>query len=295
MSQQAQHRPADGTIIAVALAWARGRLAAAGADSAALDARLLLCAATGWPAATVIAYPERMLDPEALERFHGLIDRRAAHEPVSRILGQRAFWQHAFSVGPGVLDPRPDSEVLVEHALACLPADFRGLVVDLGVGSGCLLLSVLAERPHMIGLGLDRSADALAIAAQNARNLGLDRQCHFVQGDWASALRSQMADCIISNPPYIASDTIADLAAEVRNYDPRAALDGGSDGLAAYRVLASQLPIVLRDGATAVIEIGHDQAAAVAGLLSAAGMTVQPPHADLGGRDRCLIATPAAG
>lgn len=295
MSQQAQHRPADGTVIAEALAWARGRLAVAGTDSAALDARLLLCAATGWPAATVVAYPERSLDPEALVRFHDLIGRRVAQEPVSRILGKRAFWQHKFIVGSGVLDPRPDSELLVEQALACLPADARGLVVDLGVGSGCLLLSVLAERPHMTGLGLDRSADALAIAAQNARNLVLDQRCHFVQGDWASALRPHIADCIVSNPPYIASDTIAGLAAEVRNFDPRAALDGGPDGLAAYRTLASQLPKVLKDGATAVIEIGHDQSAAVAGLLSAGGMTVQPPRADLAGRDRCLIATPAAG
>lgn len=282
------------TTIAAALASACDRLAAAGVEAPRQDARLLLEAAAGLETAHVIAYPERALDPAALARFQAAIDRRAGREPVSRILGRRAFWKHVFLVGSGSLDPRPDSELLVEQALRLLAPDATGLVVDLGVGSGCLLLSVLAERPALTGLGVDISGAALAVAAANAQALGLAGRCLLLQTDWASALRDHIADCVIANPPYIRSSTIAALTEEVRGFDPRAALDGGADGLEAYRRLAPQLPVLLKPTATLLLEIGHDQASAVSTLLAAAGMVVELPVADLAGRDRCLIATAAA-
>jgi len=282
-----------GTVGAL-LAAARDRLAAAGIEEPQRDARLLLAAATGWSAGAIIAYPERTLTPAAEAAFAAMVARRASREPVSRILGRRSFWKHDFLLGPGALDPRPDSELLVEQALRRLPEDAEGVVVDLGVGSGCLLLSVLADRPRMRGVGVDISADALAVAAANAAALGLAGRCSLVRADWTAPLRDHVADCVLANPPYISSTIISRLAEEVHRFDPMLALDGGKDGLEAYRRLVPALPDVLKPGGVAVIEIGFDQGVSVAALLREAGLAVEPPCQDLGGRDRCVVATAAA-
>ena len=277
-----------------ALRWARDRLRAAGVDAPQLDARLLLTEATGWPLSTLIAFPDRIVAADAMTRFHTVVDRRARREPISHILGRRAFWTQDFVVGPDVLDPRPDSEALVETALGQLAVDATGLVVDLGTGSGCLLYSILTERQGMSGLGIDFSAAALRIAALNRAGLGLSDRCHLVCGDWADAIADGVAELVIANPPYIATAVLAGLEDEVRRYDPSLALDGGADGLEAYRSIAPQIRRILRNTGVTVVEIGYDQASAVAGLLAEQGLHVAAPIQDLGGRDRCLLATPAA-
>lgn len=294
MSATAAAEDIAASTVAAAIASARDLLAAAGVDQPARDARLLLAAATGWPMETLIAWPDRALSPEAAGTFQGLVARRAEREPVSRILGRRGFWRHEFRLGPGALDPRPDSEVIVDQALRRLPADAEGLVVDLGVGSGCLLLSVLAERPRMTGIGVDLGAEALRVAAGNAAALGLGPRCRLVRGDWAQALGSGIAACVLANPPYVISTAIDVLEPEVRGFDPRPALDGGVDGLVAYRSLGPQVRRILRPGGFAAIEIGADQGPAVSAILGAAGLLPSLPLTDLGGRDRCIIATSAA-
>ncbi|MEZ5667507.1 MAG: peptide chain release factor N(5)-glutamine methyltransferase [Alphaproteobacteria bacterium] len=284
---------ADATV-GTALAAAAERLRQAGVDEAPRDARLLLAAAAGWSSAVLYGFPERSLTPDAARRFAGFVARRALREPVARILGRRGFWAHEFAVAPAVLDPRPDSELLVAEALARLPADRPGVAVDLGVGSGCLLLSVLAERPLLRGVGVDISAAALAVARGNAAALGLDARTAFLQGDWCAALAPGIADCVLANPPYVESGAIAGLEPEVRGYDPGPALDGGADGLSAYRALAPQLAMLLAPGGHAVVEIGWNQADAVSALLVSAGLERVERRCDLAGHDRCLIATHAA-
>lgn len=280
--------------IAAATAGACARLAAAGVESPLRDTRLLLAAATGWPMGTLIAWPDRALEAAAAICFAGFVARRAAREPVSRILGRRGFWRHDFALGPGALDPRPDSELLVAEALRRLPPEDDGLVVDLGVGSGCLLLSVLAERPRMTGVGIDTSIAALRVAAANAEALGVAGRCLLLQGDWAQALGDGRAACLVTNPPYIPTVLIARLEPEVWHHDPVTALDGGPDGLVAYRLLAPQVRRLVRSDGFAVIEIGAAQADDVSGIMTAASLAVSPPLTDLGGRDRCIVATPAA-
>lgn len=277
-----------------ALRWARDRLRAAGVDAPQLDARLLLTEATGWPVGTLIGHPDRVVPDEVMPRFCAMVERRAGREPVSHILGRRGFWTQDFVVGPDVLDPRPDSETLVELALRHVAVDATGLVVDLGTGSGCLLYSLLTERPGMTGLGVDFSMAALRIAVVNRERLALTNRCHLLCGDWADAIEDGVADLVIANPPYIVSNVLAGLEDEVRCFDPALALDGGADGLDAYRRIAPQLARMLRNTGVAVVEIGYDQSSAVAGLLAEQGLHVAAPVQDLGGRDRCLLATPAA-
>ncbi len=266
----------------------RARLTAAGIPSAALDATLLLCAATGHRREIVMAYPERMVTAAAEDAFRAMIDRRAAREPVSRILGRREFWGLEFTVSDAVLDPRPDTETLVRAALDWLDGKGAARIVDLGTGSGCILLALLSERPDDRGLGVDASQQALAIARYNAGALGLADRAAFVAGDWSLGLLAASADLVVANPPYIAHADIASLEPEVRDHDPAGALDGGEDGLDAYRRIAADLARVVAPGGAAILEIGVGQEDDVAALLDAAGARNIQRFNDLSGRVRCV-------
>lgn len=275
--------------IAEALRDGTARLAGAGIDSAMSDARLLLMAALGCDRTGLLSRAGETLPQEAAGRYADHLARRERREPVSRILGRREFWSLDFALGPATLDPRPDSETLVEAALAA--ASDRPLrVLDLGTGTGCLLLAVLHDRPAAFGIGIDRSEAAARVARDNAHALGLSDRAAFLVGDWATALAGRF-DLVLSNPPYIPEADIAALEPEVREHDPRLALSGGADGLDAYRALAMALPELLAPGGTAVVELGIGQAADVAALFRAAGLDIAGTPHDLAGIPRCVVAT----
>ena len=278
------------------LAAATARLRAAGIDSAALDARLLAGAALGWSREALLTRSGDTPPPEARARFEALLARRADREPVSRILGRREFWSLEFVLAPDTLDPRPDSETLVEAALALAPRDRALNILDLGTGSGCLLLALLTELPLAHGLGLDGAEGAVAAAAANADRLGLAGRARFLRRDWCEAdwsvglVPDGGFDLVVSNPPYIPALEISHLAPEVARFDPRAALDGGEDGLDAYRSLAPVLPGLLAADGLTVFEHGAGQGAAVVALVAAAGLVPAGSRADLAGIDRCVLA-----
>ncbi len=265
-----------------------GRLAAAGIAEARREARLLAAEATGLSAATVIAHPERELNSTQWERLSGFARRREAREPISRILGWREFWSLRFALGPETLDPRPDSETLIAAALESIDRAKPISVLDLGTGSGCLLLAVLSELPNAQGLGVDLSRAALDVAAANAESLGLASRAQFRLGDWGSGLAARF-DLIICNPPYIPAGEIPGLAPEVAKFDPTLALAGGPDGLDAYRCLQGELPRLLAPGGRAIVEIGAGQGAASVAILIGGGLALLGQHADLSGTPRCLI------
>lgn len=272
-----------------ALAWATRTLRAAGIEAPRRDAAILLRALQGVAYTTLISAPDAALTPEEARTFAAMIGRRAGHEPVSRILGLREFWSLDFRLSAATLDPRPDSEILVQAVLDRLDAPGRPWrLVDLGTGSGCLLLALLHELPQARGLGIDRAPGAVAMAAANAAALGLDGRAEFRVGDWLAGVTGDF-DVILSNPPYIASAEIATLEPEVRVHDPLAALDGGPDGLDAYRALLPQAAARLRPGGFCAVEIGHDQGTAVTALMRAAGFSPEPVLADLAGLDRVVV------
>ncbi|MCC7048385.1 MAG: peptide chain release factor N(5)-glutamine methyltransferase [Alphaproteobacteria bacterium] len=276
--------------IKVALMEATARLAAAGVEDARRDARLLLAAATGAAAGAHLA-DDAIVDAAAAARFAAMVDRRAAREPVSRILGRRGFWTLDLAIGPDTLDPRPDSETVVEAVLARV-TDRRAMlrVLDLGTGSGCLLLALLAELPNATGLGIDRAAGAVALARANAVAAQLDGRAEFRVGDWTRGL-SATFDIVVANPPYIRRADLDGLMPEVARFDPRAALDGGADGLDAYRAILAGLKPLLAPGAIAAFEIGAGQGEAVKGLINHAGLATLEIRPDLAGIDRCIVAT----
>ncbi len=267
------------------------RLAAAGIENGRLDARLLVGDATGLTVEAMIAQPETTIDdPGVVARVERLTKRRLAREPMSQILGRREFWGLSFKVTSDVLTPRPDSETLVEAVLSVVPDRSASLrLLDLGVGSGCLLLSLLHALPHARGLGIDRSERALAVARENAEALGLADRAEMRAGDWGADLPDQY-DIVVSNPPYIPSDDIEGLDPEVSEHEPWLALDGGRDGLDAYRTLAGELPFLVREGGWTALEVGQGQAAAVARLVRAAGFRIERVVADLGGVERVILA-----
>jgi release factor glutamine methyltransferase len=275
-----------------ALQQATGELRRTGIDGAGDDARRLLSASLGLSAAQVLARPERLLSAEEADAFFRRIARRTAREPVSRILGEREFYGRTFAVSPATLDPRPDSETLIEAVLglaaeAGSPA--RPLsILDVGTGSGCLLLTLLAELRHAAGVGTDVSVAALDIARANAGRLGVDDRAQWLAADALDAVGGPF-DILISNPPYIPTGQIAALEAEVRCHDPLCALDGGEDGLRFFHRLVARMPHVAPDG-WSVLEVGHDQADAVAALLAAHGSTDVRFYRDVAGRRRCVAA-----
>lgn len=266
---------------------ARDRLIAAGVDSPVLDARLLLEAGAGVTRLEIVTDPRRELASAQVAAVNALVDRRAAREPVSHIIGKKAFWTFDLNVTSAVLTPRPETEFLVEAALALLPRTAPARVLDLGVGSGAVLLAVLAERELASGVGLDISADALAMARGNAEMLKLDNRAVFHLGDWGADFGERF-DVVLSNPPYIASADIDALAPEVARHEPRLALDGGPDGLDAYRAITKRLEAWVKPGGAVAFEVGRRQADPVEALIAAAGFEVLPRRADLAGLPRVV-------
>jgi len=271
-------------------AWttARERLKAAGIDSPAIDARLMLEAAADVGRVDIVSDPYRELTPDQAATFEDYLTRRAAREPVSHILGRKGFWKIMLGVTKDVLTPRPDTEVIVDSVLWAFDQHRHFNILDLGVGSGAILLAILAERPNAKGLGVDISLEALAVARENAANLGLERQVALLRGDWTQGLGDEIFDLVVANPPYIPSKDIETLDPEVRDHEPRLALDGGADGLDAYRLLAPEILRVLKPDGVFAVEIGWDQSAAVEALFRAAGAEDVRTRKDLADRDRVV-------
>lgn len=270
---------------AEALRDATARLQAAGVEGAARDARRLLAHALG-VAPDVLAGRMADLVPEtAAKTLDALVARRVAREPVSHLTGTRAFWGREFRVTRDVLDPRPETETLVELALS----EPFARVLDLGTGSGCILVTLLAERPGAQGVGTDVSPSALLIAGENAARHGVADRVILTPSDWFGDIGGQY-DLIVSNPPYIASAEMAGLAPEVRDHEPRVALTDEADGLSAYRTIAGHAARFLTPGGPLVVEIGPTQGAAVSRLFAEAGLERIAVHPDLDGRDRVVAA-----
>ncbi|WP_323042240.1 peptide chain release factor N(5)-glutamine methyltransferase [Gemmobacter sp.] len=261
------------------------RLVDAGVPDAMRDARLLLAHALGIGADRLTLHIGDAVVPEVAARFQALVAARAARAPLSHLTGQRLFWGRSFRVTPDVLDPRPETETLVALALA----DPFARVLDLGTGTGAILLSLLADRPGATGVGADVSAAALAVAQGNAQALGLAGRAQFVQSDWCADVQGRF-DLIVSNPPYIALAEMAGLSPEVRDHEPHLALTDGGDGLAAYRAIAAQAPAHLAPGGRLIVEIGAGQGPDVAAILTQAGFGAVAIHPDLDGRDRLVAA-----
>jgi release factor glutamine methyltransferase len=270
---------------------------AAGLDSATTDARILIGHALALDHTALAAAGDRPLDAEQIKAIAALARRRLAREPVARIIGCKEFWSLPLSINASTLVPRPETETVVEVALAAIDANgprTRALrIADLGTGSGALLLALLSELPNASGIGTDTSLDALMVARANAQRLGITRAA-FVAGDMARPLGTPL-DLIVCNPPYIASGEFAALAPEVRAFDPRSALDGGADGLDCYRSLSASAPALLTPRSALVAEIGAGQADAVARLFSAVGLALAPPQPDLNGTPRVLLARKPSG
>ncbi|EKE45813.1 modification methylase, HemK family protein [Oceaniovalibus guishaninsula JLT2003] len=252
-------------------------LRAAGIDDPLRDARRLLDWAMQGRAET--------LDKAQADRFEAAIRERVSGRPVARIVGRRAFWKDVFIVTDAVLDPRPETETLVELALAA-PFD---RVLDLGTGSGCILLSLLRDRAGATGIGTDISEDALNVAQSNAAALGVKDRAEFRKADWFRGVEGRF-DLIVSNPPYIAASEMADLAPEVQHHDPRTALTDGADGLSAYRAIAHGALAHLMPAGRILVEIGAGQGASVTDIFTSAGWTDVTLHPDLDGRDRVVMA-----
>ena len=275
--------PADN--LASLLATATARLKAAGSGTPTLDARLLLQAATGLSREDLILGPDRCLTREQLSAFEAFVSRRERHEPVSRILGAREFYGRVFHVTPATLDPRPDTETIIEAALKLMPE--RARLLDLGTGAGAIAITLLAERPDASGVATDLSPQALAVAAGNAARLGVADRLTLLQGSWFAPV-SGAFDIILSNPPYIPAAEIAGLSPDVRNFDPTLALSGGTDGLDPFRIIASGAAAHLAAAGCVLVEIGAGQADGVEAIFAVEGFGAAGRHLDFGGHIRCL-------
>lgn len=281
----------DGASVLEALNLLAQAFRTAGIEDADVDARLLVGHALHLDRARLIAQSDRILEAREINMISALAARRLQREPVSRILGQKEFWSIALAITPDVLVPRPETETVVEGAL-----DFvvRGglrmeklRILDIGTGSGALLLALLRELPNATGTGTDISTGALKVARENAARCGVEGRCTFVVCDIASVVEGPF-DLLVSNPPYIAHDEITSLAPEVKNYDPTVALDGGDDGLAAYRAIAADAKRLLAPGARMFVELGAGQEAAVRDLFTNVGLTAGIARTDLAGIPRVL-------
>jgi release factor glutamine methyltransferase len=269
------------TTRAEAISALRAAFVTAGWSEAAQEARLLVRRVLNLDPMELVLRPDEPLG-EAAERLQAMAYRRLAREPLARLLGEREFWGLLFRLSPDTLEPRPDTETVVGAALDALPdPDAPVRLLDLGTGSGCLLVALLAERPRAVGLGADRSEGALRTARANAARNGVGDRASFVLADWGAALRGPF-DLIVSNPPYIPSSDLAGLDPEVRLHDPRAALDGGLDGLAAYRAILAQAPRLLAPAGHLILEVGAAQADPVARLGRKAGFELLGVRPDLG-------------
>jgi release factor glutamine methyltransferase len=266
---------------------ARRRLEAAGVDSPVIDARLLLEAGAGVGRVDIVTDPRRPVSAEQAAAVEAFVRRREAREPIGHILGRKGFWTLDLAVNADVLSPRPETELLVEVAMETLAKGWPARVLDLGVGSGAILLSVLSERPLSTGIGIDASEAALTIARANAERLGFSDRATLRQGNWTDGLEGQF-DLILSNPPYIPSTDIDGLEPEVARWEPRLALDGGPDGLDPYRRIIADLPRLLAPTGVFAFEVGKGQAEAVQALAEAQGLTTSTPRLDLAGIARVV-------
>jgi release factor glutamine methyltransferase len=270
-------------------------LTAAGIDNARFEARLLLSRAAALSIEELIAHGDKTPPALVVTTLRGLTARRVQREPMAYILGEREFWGLTFEVSPAVLVPRPDSETLIEAALALMPDRQRPWrIADLGVGSGCLLLTLLHEYPAAHGTGMDASPDALAVARSNAEALGVSERLTLVRDDWRQAGWAPRLgppfDLVVSNPPYIEAGDLDRLMPEVARYEPRLALDGGPDGLAAYRAIAAAAPNLITTGGLVLVEMGEGQVTDISRIFTERGLRVDAPRRDLAGIDRILPA-----
>jgi release factor glutamine methyltransferase len=272
--------------IAALLQEARRSLFEADIELSALDARLLLQAASEMTHEQLIAEPSKVLPAEKISKFKGFIDRRLTHEPVTRILGEREFYGRSFKVSPAVLDPRADTETIIELTLQLIGLEPKR-ILDLGTGSGAIAVTLLAERHNWSGISVDLSSEALEIAKANANALGVARRLAFQNAAWFNGLAEKF-DLIISNPPYIPHLEIFELSLEVQNYDPHLALDGGEDGLEAYRAIAAGAADHLNSNGLAILEIGAGQSSDVTQIFEAKGFELTSQKSDLGGHVRAL-------
>jgi len=275
-------------------------LTAAGIDNARFEARLLLAEASGLTIEQLVARGTDAVPANVVEMARSLTVRRVRREPMAYILGEREFWGLPFKVSPAVLVPRPDSETLIEAVLSLMPDRARAWrILDLGLGSGCLLLTLLREYPQARGVGLEASAEALAVAQENANALGVADRAQLIEGDWrrpgwAEALLQALGgpfDLVVSNPPYIASAAVPKLMPEVSSFEPRLALDGGAEGFDAYQVIIAASPRLVTAGGFMAVEAGEGQASEITRIFAAAGLTPRPPWKDLGGIDRVVTAS----
>lgn len=275
--------------IADALADAVEQLEAAGVDSAHIDARLLMCHLLGVNRSYLTLYSHEELDEETLAAYDDLVARRASREPMAQILGEREFWGLNFRVTQDTLDPRPDSETIVDAVLRYVPTRHtRLMIADFGVGTGCLLLSLLHEYPHAHGLGVDVSEAALEVARYNARMLDLANRATFHNTSWGEGVVGKY-DVIISNPPYITEAEMLELQPEVAKFEPRSALVGGEDGLECYRALMPHVKRLLAANGVAVMEVGFGQADDVTAIGEAEGLQLLEISCDLSGVERCVV------
>lgn len=286
-------RPSDGaaTLLTVWKA-AQARLKEGRIDSPAIDARLLLEAAAGASRMDILTDPYRIVPDAQRIAYEAMIDRRLRREPVSRIIGRKGFWKIMLNVTPDVLSPRPDTETIMDVAMLAFARDQAFTVADLGTGSGAILLALLTERPAATGVGTDISTEALAVARENAANLDLNTRAAFLRTEWAAGFADAGFDLVVSNPPYIPTDHIPALDPEVRDHDPHLALDGGPDGLQAYRDLVPEIARVMKPGGVFAVEIGWDQGPQVKALFDEAGFTDVKVIKDLGERDRVVTNGP---
>lgn len=260
----------------------------AGLDTPVLDARLIVQHALGLDWDDLFLKADQELHAAARDRLVAALSRRAAHEPVSRIVGKRHFWTLELSVTPDTLDPRADTETLIEAVIAARPDKTLPLrMLDLGTGTGAILLALLREYPNATGIGVDISDGALAVARANAESHGLEGRASFVSADWTDGLEERF-DLIVSNPPYIRRGDLAGLPPDVRDYDPALALDGGEDGLDAYRAILPRIPARLAVDGMALFEVGMDQADAVSAVAEGAGLREARRRKDLGGIERIV-------
>ncbi len=277
--------------VSSALRQAEERLQEAGIQAAAADAEVILRHVLGWDRAALIARAAETLPPKEEQRFFALVEERAARRPLQHITGKQAFWRHEFLVTPDVLIPRPETEVLVETALELIRGRKDPVIVDVGTGSGCIALSIAAEREDAIVHAVDASAPALAVAAENARRLGLEHRVEWHHGDLLEPLERLRAgiDLIVSNPPYVEPSEIPALAPEVRDHEPRAALLAPDPPYGIYRLLAAEASRRLRPGGRFIVEVGQGMAETVAHVLREASLVDVATRPDLTGKPRVVF------
>ena len=261
----------------------------AGIESADIDARLLLMHATGLSRSDLIAFDQNVLSSDIIKTIQNLAARRIGGEPVDHILGRREFYGREFKVTQDVLSPRPETEMLVEAALDIIASNPAAHILDLGTGSGAILISILAQAEQASGTAIDISEAALDIAKENAKTRDVDARIEFGLGAWFEPIKARY-DIIISNPPYITKPAMETLSAEVKNFDPHLALSGGDDGLEAYREIISKAKKFLKPKGQVILEIGFDQRASVEDLLKEAGFSKVTTTKDLAGYDRMVCA-----